>query len=78
MVEASKMRMVEKVPGENGEICVFETVAGVKFSVTKPVLSRGQKAALIDALREILEEERMQLSGEMVDICLHMLGPEPT
>jgi len=57
MVEAGVMRLVEKVPGENGEICVFETVAWDRFSVTKPVLSRDQEAALIDVLREILKEE---------------------
>jgi hypothetical protein len=57
MVEAGKMRLVEKVPGENGEICLFETVARVKFSVTKPALSRDQEAALIDVLREILRDE---------------------
>jgi hypothetical protein len=59
MVEAGKMRLVEKVPGENGEICLFETVARVKFSVTTPALSRDQEAALIDVLREILEEGGM-------------------
>jgi hypothetical protein len=57
MVEAGKMRLVEKVPGQKGEICVFETVARVKFSVTKPALSRDQEAALIDVLREILKDE---------------------
>jgi hypothetical protein len=31
-------------------------VARVKFSVTRPVLSRDQEAALIDVLREILKE----------------------
>jgi hypothetical protein len=59
MVEAGKMRLVEKVPGENGEICLFETVARVKFSVTRPDLSRDQEAALIDVLREILKDEGM-------------------
>jgi hypothetical protein len=57
MVEAGKMRLVEKLPGENGEICLFETAARVKFSVTRPVLSRDQEAALIDVLREILKDE---------------------
>jgi hypothetical protein len=52
MVEAGKMRLVE-----NGEICMFETVARVKFSITKPALSRDQEAALIDVLREILRDE---------------------
>ena len=52
MVQAGKMRLVE-----NGEICVFETVARVKFSVTRPTLSRDQEAALIDVLREILKDE---------------------
>jgi hypothetical protein len=57
MVEAGKMRLVEKVPGEHGEICAFETIARVKFSVTRPVLSRDQEAALLDVLREILKDE---------------------
>ena len=57
MVEAGKMCLVKKVPGKNEEICVFETVARVKFSVTNPVLSRDQEAALIDVLREILRDE---------------------
>ena len=52
--EAGVMRLVEKVPGENEEICVFapcrdgKTVARVKYSVTRPALSRDQEAALID------------------------------
>jgi hypothetical protein len=52
MVEAGKMRLVE-----NGEICVFETVARHRFSVTRPALSRDQEAALLDVLREILKDE---------------------
>ena len=52
MVEAGRMRLVE-----NGEICVFETAARRKFSVTRPDLSRDQEAALIDVLREILKDE---------------------
>jgi hypothetical protein len=59
MVEAGVMRLVEKGPGENGEICLFETVARVKFSVTRPALSRDQEAALVDVLREILKDEGM-------------------
>ena len=57
MVEAGVMHRVEKVPGENGGICVFERVARVKFSVSKPALSRDQEAGLIDVLREIMREE---------------------
>jgi hypothetical protein len=58
MVEAGVMRLVE-----NGEICLFapcrdgKTVTRVKFSVTRPDLSRDQEAALIDVLREILRDE---------------------
>ena len=57
MVEAGVICFVGKVPGENGEICLFETVVRVKFSVNKPALSRDQEASLIDVLREILEDE---------------------
>jgi hypothetical protein len=57
MVEAGRMRLVETVPGENGGICVFETIVGDKFSVTRPAMSVEQEAALIDVLREVLKEE---------------------
>ena len=59
MVEAGKMHLVE-----NGEIYVFETVARVKFSVTKPAISRDQEAALIDMLREILKDEETTIDRE--------------
>ena len=57
MAEAGKMRLVEKVPGEHGKICVFATTSGDHFSVVRPALSRDQEAALIDVLREILKDE---------------------
>jgi hypothetical protein len=57
MVEAGRMCLVEKVPGEHGEVCVFETIARVKFSVTRPELTRDQGAALLDVLWEILKDE---------------------
>jgi hypothetical protein len=40
MVEAGKLRLVETVPGERGEVCTFETVVGDRFSVARPVMSR--------------------------------------
>jgi hypothetical protein len=60
MTQAGVMRLVEKVPGENGVVCVFATTVGDHFSVTRPAMSREQEAALIDALREILEDEDRQ------------------
>jgi hypothetical protein len=58
MVQAGKMRLVEKVPGENGGICVFATTRGDHFRVVQPKISKETKAALIDVLREILEDEQ--------------------
>ena len=63
LVKAGKLRLVEKFSVEGGRICVFapcrdgETMVGKRFSVVEPKMSREQKAALIDVLREILEEE---------------------
>jgi hypothetical protein len=67
MAQAGKMRLVEKVPGEpvladgpgNGTVCVFETTSGDHFSMVEPKMSKESKAALIDVLREILEEEKI-------------------
>jgi hypothetical protein len=57
MAQAGVIRLVEKVPGENGVVCVFATTNGDHFGVTRPAMSREQEAALIDVLREILEDE---------------------
>lgn len=38
---------------------VFQTTVGDRFSVVRPAISKEQEAALIDVLREIVEEERM-------------------
>jgi hypothetical protein len=57
MVEAGKMHLVKKVPGENGTVCVFATTSGDHFRVVEPKMSKATKAALIDVLREILREE---------------------
>jgi hypothetical protein len=51
------MHLVEKVPGENGTVCVFATTTGDHFSVVDPKMSKESKAAPIDALREMLEDE---------------------
>jgi hypothetical protein len=64
MAQAGKMRLVEKVPGEpvladgpgNGAVCVFAATSGDHFSVVELKMSKASKAALIDVLREILEE----------------------
>ena len=63
LVKAGKLRLVKKVSGKRGRICVFascrdgERTVGKCFRVVEPKMSREQKAALIDVLREILEEE---------------------
>jgi hypothetical protein len=45
IVEASKMQLVETVPGENGLYCVFETTAEDRFSITKPPIDQETEAA---------------------------------
>lgn len=57
MVEAGKMRLVEIVPGEAGPLLTFETVAGDRFSIVKPPITQEVEAALIEQLRDILDEE---------------------
>ena len=57
MVEAGKMKLVRTAPGDEGAVCTFETVAGDVFSLAKPPLSLEQEAALIEQLRDILNDE---------------------
>jgi hypothetical protein len=57
MVESGKMRLVETVPGESGATCIFETIAGDIFSVTKPPMDQETEAGWVEQLRAILEED---------------------
>jgi hypothetical protein len=51
------MCLPQTILGENGRVRVFETSVGARFSVLEPRMSKASRAALIDVLREILEEE---------------------
>jgi len=57
MVGAGKARLVGQEPGENGPVCLFETVAGEQFSLAKPAMTKKQEATVREMLREILDEE---------------------
>jgi hypothetical protein len=57
MTEVGKMRYVETIPGDNGAIYVFETIAGDRFSVIKPLISPEFEAALIKKLWEMLKKD---------------------
>lgn len=57
MVEAGKMRLAETVPGESGATCIFETIAGDRFSMTKPPIDKATEVALVEQLRGILDDE---------------------
>ena len=57
LCETGKMRLVETLPGESGAVCVFETIAGDRFSVTRLPISKEDEAALVEQLRGIFEEE---------------------
>lgn len=57
MVEYGKMRLVETIPGENGATCIFETIAGDTFSVTKPPLDQDTEAAMVAKLRAIMDDD---------------------
>jgi hypothetical protein len=71
MVEVGVARLIETLPGEAGQVCVFprrgpmgETVAGEQFpigplrgSLARPALSQEAEAEVREIVREILEEE---------------------
>ncbi len=70
MAQDGKARLVETRPGDASPVCVFETLAGDTFSIAKPRVTKEQQAALIDTIRDILEEEgRLRLlvsSGSVI------------
>jgi hypothetical protein len=57
MVEAGKAHVIETLPGEAGQVCTFETVAGEQFSPARPALGEEAEAEVRDIVREILGEE---------------------
>jgi hypothetical protein len=57
MVVAGKARLVETVPGENGPVCTFETAAGERLSLTRPLTS--EEAKVRERFGEILGEDRL-------------------
>ncbi len=57
MVEAGKAKVIKTEPGETGSMCTFETVAVDVFTVLKPAMDEETEAAMMETLREILNEE---------------------
>jgi len=57
MVESGKAKLVETIPGDEGTICHFETVAGDSFAIKRPVMSQNQEAEILEAINEILRDE---------------------
>jgi hypothetical protein len=52
MVEAGKMRLVEKVHAENGRGYAFHTTDGNTASVTSPAIDKQQEASFIVVLQK--------------------------
>ena len=57
VVETGHARLVETLPGDTSPTCVFETVSGDTFSVTKPHISQEEEASVVATLRERLEDD---------------------
>ncbi len=57
MVRAGKARLTAVTAGEAGPLCTFETVAGDVFTLPKPPFSPGQEAAVMETIRDILDDE---------------------
>ena len=57
MIESGDMKLVETLPGDEGELCYFETSAGEAFTIPRPAITAEQEAGVIETLREILRDE---------------------
>lgn len=58
MVEYGQAELIKTEAGENGAMVTFKTTAGDVFTVIKPQITPEQEAAIIEQLREILDDER--------------------
>jgi hypothetical protein len=57
VVEAGRMRLVAKTPGDDGPLCHFHSADGEVFLVPEPALTAAQLAQLKTILRQIWLEE---------------------
>ena len=57
MVEIGELPLVDTRPGESTPLYVFETSAGARFSVPRPDITPQQEVEILDALRDILQDE---------------------
>ena len=48
MVEKGLMRLVKKVPGDDGVICIFENLAGDLIGVKRPMMSVEREAEILE------------------------------
>ena len=60
MVEKGLMRLVEKVPGDDGTICVFENLAGDLLGVKRPVMSQEREVEILEAWNDIMRIAGLQ------------------
>jgi len=47
MVEAGDMMLLKSMPGDEGELCYFETSAGEAFTIPRPAITAEQEAGVI-------------------------------
>ena len=57
MTERGALRLVETHPGADGEVAIFESSAGVTFTIVRPPIAPDVEAQITAALRAILDED---------------------
>lgn len=62
MIEAGVLRLLHMIPGDSLPLCVFETAVGETFTIPRPPLSREQEEDLLTGLRQILDDEGIDLA----------------
>ena len=56
LVDVGRMQLVEKFPGDDGTICVFEKLAGDKIAVKRPIMSEEKEAEILEAMEKIFRD----------------------
>lgn len=57
MIETGSMKLIDTIPGDSNQLCLFETAVGEQFSIPRPVFSPEKEAGIMEANREILRDE---------------------
>ena len=45
-----RMKLMERIPGDEGAICIFRNLGGVEFAVKRPMISQEKEVEILTSV----------------------------